>query len=102
MGVPVFVLTHEPPADWRPDGSSITFVTDGIESAVAQAKAAAGDKVVGVATPSVSRQCLDAGLLDAIHVNVVPVLLGAGVPFFSDLAHAPVELEDPRSCPARA
>ena len=95
MGVPVFVLTHEPPADWSSDGSSIRFVTDGIESAVAQAKAAAGDKIVGVATPSVTRQCLDAGLLDAIHVNVVPVLLGAGVPFFADLAKAPVALEDP-------
>ena len=53
MGVPVFILTHEPPADW-PEDSTIHFVTDGLESAVAQARAAAGDKDIGVATPGAS------------------------------------------------
>jgi dihydrofolate reductase len=94
MGVPVFIVTHEPPADW-PEDSSIKFVTDGVESAVRQAKAAAGDKIVGVATPSVVQQCLDAGLLDAVSVNLVPVVLGEGVPFFSNLSRSPVKLETP-------
>jgi dihydrofolate reductase len=94
MGVPVFIVTHEIPEGW-PRDDRIRFVTDGIESAVAQAKEAAGDKVVGVATPSIVQQCLDAGLLDGIHVNLVPVLLGEGIPFFANLATAPVQLEGP-------
>ncbi len=94
MGVPVYILTHEPPADWPAD-SSIKFVTDGVESAVEQARAAAGGKDVGVATPSVVRQCLDAGLLDEIWVDLVPVLLGGGTPFFEQLGTAPVPLEGP-------
>ena len=71
MGVPVYILTHEPPADW-PSDSTIHFVTDGLESAVAQAREAAGGKDIGVATPSLVRQCLDAGLLDELQINVVP------------------------------
>ena len=93
MGVPVYILTHEPPADWPAD-STIKFVTDGIESAVSQARAAAGDKSVGIATPSVVRQCLEAGLLDELQVNVVPVVLGDGLPFFDGIPAA-VELEGP-------
>jgi dihydrofolate reductase len=93
MGVPVFILTHEPPADWPAD-STIHFVTDGLESAVAQAREAAGGKNVGVATPSTVRQCLEAGLLDELQVNVVPIALGAGLDFFGSLAQ-PVRFEDP-------
>jgi dihydrofolate reductase len=93
MGVPVFVVTHRAPEGF--DSDSIVFVTDGLESAVAQARAAAGGKTVGVATPSLTRQLLEAGLLDALHLNVVPVLLGSGVPFFAGLAGGPYELGDP-------
>ena len=93
MGVPVFVVTHEAPEGFA-DGS-ISFVTDGLERAVEQAKAAAGGKIVGVATPSLTQQLLAARLLDAIHLNVVPVLLGSGVPFFGDLSGAPYTLGDP-------
>ena len=93
MGVPVFILTHEPPADW-PEDSSINFVTDGLESAVEQARAAAGDKDIGVATPGVVRQCLDAGLLDGLQVNLIPVVLGEGLPFFDGIVRE-VELEGP-------
>jgi dihydrofolate reductase len=95
MGVPVFVVTHEAPGDWRHPAAPLTFVTDGVESAVAQARATAGDKFVAVASASVAQQCLDAGLLDAIQVNLVPVLLGAGIPFFAHLARHPVRLEGP-------
>lgn len=95
MGVPVFVVTHRAPDGWRHPEAPLTFVTDGIESAVAKAKAVAGDKFVAIASAKIAQQCLDAGLLDAIQVNLVPVLLGKGVPFFENLAKAPVTLEGP-------
>jgi dihydrofolate reductase len=93
MGVPVFILTHEPPADW-PSDSSIRFVTDGLESAVEKAREAAGGKDIGIATPSVVRQCLEAGILDELQVNLVPVLLGDGLPYFGGF-DGMVELEGP-------
>ncbi len=93
MGVPVYILTHEPPADW-PSDSTIHFVTDGLESAVAQAREAAAGKDIGVATPSLVRQCLDAGLLDGLQINVVPIVLGEGRPFFDGIDRA-VRLEGP-------
>jgi dihydrofolate reductase len=95
MGVPVFVVTHSVPTDWDHPEAPFTFVTDGIESAVAKAKAAAGDKDVAVASPTIVRQCLDAGLLDAVQVDLVPVLLGKGIPFFGELATGPVPLDGP-------
>jgi dihydrofolate reductase len=93
MGVAVYILTHEPPADWPAD-STIHFVTDGLESAVAQAREAAGGKDIGIATPGVVRQCLDAGLLDELQINLIPVVLGEGVPFFDGIARE-VSLEGP-------
>jgi dihydrofolate reductase len=93
MGVPVYILTHEPPADWPAD-STIHFVTDGLASAVARAREAAGDKDIAIATPGTVRQCLDAGILDELQVNVVPVVLGEGLPFFDGIERA-VELEGP-------
>jgi dihydrofolate reductase len=96
MGVPAFVVTHRIPDGWPREGSTVHFVTDGIESAVEQAKAAAAEKVVGVGGADVAQQCLNAGLLDGIRVNLVPVLLGDGVRFFANLAGTPVWLEDPR------
>ncbi|MFC0548144.1 dihydrofolate reductase family protein [Kutzneria chonburiensis] len=95
MGVPVFIVTHQEPTDWAHPEAPFTFVTDGIESAVAKAKAAAGDKNVAVASPTVVQQCLDAGLLDAVQVDLVPVLLGQGIPFFGELAKGPVQLDGP-------
>lgn len=93
MGVPVYILTHQPPADWPAD-STIHFVTDGLESAVAQAREAAGGKDIGIATPGVVRQCLDAGLLDELQINLIPVVLGDGVPFFDGI-HREVSLDGP-------
>jgi len=94
-GVPVFVVTHSVPDGWPRDDAPFTFITDGVESAVAQAKAVAGDKMVTVASADVAQQCLNAGLLDGISVNLVPVLLGEGIRFFDHLSGS-VELEDPR------
>ncbi len=97
LGRPVVVMTHTVPDGWpRPD-APFTFVTDGIENAIEQAQALAGDKVVGVNGGTIARQCLDAGLLDEIWVDLVPVILGAGTPFFDQLKGAPYELEGPTS-----
>jgi dihydrofolate reductase len=96
MDKPVVVLTHNPPQDW-PQDTPFTFVTDGIESAIEQAKALAGDKVVALNGGTIASQALNAGLLDEVWVDLVPVLLGDGTPFFSDLTGAPAVLEGPVS-----
>src|ERR671926_86953 len=74
LDVPVFVVTHTVPQKWVYEGSPFTFVTDGLQSAVEQAKAIAGDKDVAVGAASVAQQCLQAGLLDEVHIGLVPVL----------------------------
>ena len=91
--IPIFVLTHSVPDGWDYEGSPFTFVTDGVQSAVEQARAAAGEKNVAVGAASLVQQCLKAGLLDEVHVDVVPVLLGAGVRLFDNLGTEPIELE---------
>lgn len=87
--VPCFVLTHNPPAEAP---AVFTFVTDGIESAIAQAQAAAGDGVVGLHGATAAQQALAVGLLDEIQVHLVPVLLGGGVRLFDLLGADPVNL----------
>jgi dihydrofolate reductase len=73
----LFVLTHKPPEP-VPDWMTGEFIGEGIEAAVERAKAAAGELNVGILGASVARQCLDAGLLDEIVVQVTPILLGDG------------------------
>jgi dihydrofolate reductase len=70
-----------------------TFVTDGVESAVEQAKAVAGDRDVGVGGANVAQQAIQAGLIDEVGIDLVPALLGEGVRFFDDLGPGRVELE---------
>jgi dihydrofolate reductase len=84
-GGPCFIVTHHPPQEWLKPGSPFTFVTDGVESAVAKAKAVAGDKNVSIASASIAQQCLKAGLLDEILLDLAPVLLGGGVRLFDNL-----------------
>jgi dihydrofolate reductase len=92
---PAFVLTHDVPAGWpRPD-STVHFVSDGIESAVAQAKAAAGDRSVAVHGADTIQQLWNAGLLDEISVDIAAVLLGSGVRLFDQLAGTPAQLGNP-------
>ena len=86
---PQFVLTHNPPATPVPD---VTFVGD-LDTGVAAAKAAAGEKYVNVLGASVARQCIDAGVLDEVLVLVVPVLLGDGVRLFEYPGGTNVKLE---------
>ncbi len=95
LGVPVFVVTHSVPEGWPRADAPFTIVTDGVESAVAQASEVAGDKTIGVAGPNIAQQCLNAGLLDELRIELVPVLLGEGIRFFDNLAHPPVMLENP-------
>jgi len=88
-----FVLTHEAP-DAVPEGSVYTFVTDGIESALEQAKAAAGEKNVAVmGGPDIGRQFIEAGLVDEIGVHLVPVLFGSGTRMFEHLGSEHIQLE---------
>jgi dihydrofolate reductase len=86
---PAFVLTHAIPAGWPRPHSTVHFVTDGLESAVRQAKAAAGVKAVGVHGADTIQQLLQAGLLDEISVDLAAVLLGSGVRLFDHLAGPP-------------
>jgi dihydrofolate reductase len=85
-GVPIFVLTHEPPADYPRGPSNLTFVTDGIESAIRQARAVAGDRDIKLGGASPGKQALAAGLCDEILVHLAPCLLGGGVRLFDNLA----------------
>jgi dihydrofolate reductase len=76
---PVFVLTHHPREPLELQGTTFTFVTDGIEAALEQARAAAGDKDVHIAGgANAIQQYLGAGLLDELELHVVPLLLGGG------------------------
>jgi dihydrofolate reductase len=96
--VPVFVLTHHARETvTKQGGTSFTFVTDGIEAALEQAQAAAGDKDVAIAGGAgLIQQYLKAGLLDEFQIHLVPVLLGDGVRLFDQLDSEQVELEATR------
>ena len=101
LDVPVVVVTHEVPSDWvvaHPD-APFSFVTDGVEAAVARAKELAGDRDVTVSGGTIARQCLDLGLLDEVAVDLVPVVMGEGNrPFFGELSSQDVLLGNPTVC----
>lgn len=96
LGTPVFVVTHHAPDDWAHPEAPFTFVTDGVASAIAQAKAAAGDKDVAIGTADLAQQAVNAGLVDVLALDLVPVLLGDGTRFFGALGTSPVKLSDPQ------
>jgi dihydrofolate reductase len=94
--VPIFVLTHQPPKRQPKEVGKLTFtfVTNGIESAIGQAKAAAGDKDVNViGAASTAQQCLEAGLADELHIDIMPVFLGAGLRPFEGMDEWEIQLE---------
>jgi dihydrofolate reductase len=97
--MPVFVLTHEAREPMpRQGGTSYTFVTGGIEAALEQAKAAAGEKDVGIwGGAKIIRQYLTGGLLDEMQIHLIPVLLGDGVRLFDDLGTKRTELTRTRT-----
>lgn len=101
MDVPVVVVTHRVPTEWidAHPGAPFTFVTDGVEAAVAHAQTIAGDRTVGVTGGTIARQCLDLGLLDEVAIDLVPVVMGEGNrPFFGALAAEDVLLDNPSVC----
>ncbi len=83
---PCFVVTHHEPTKSYP--AVFTFVTVGVVSAIEKAKTTAGDKIVGLFGATVLQQALPLGLVDEIHVHVIPVLLGGGTPLFGALDSA--------------
>jgi dihydrofolate reductase len=96
--MPVFVLTHKPrPKVVKEGGTTFTFVIDGIESALKQAKTAAGDRDVMVAGgANAVQQYIRAGVLDEIHIHLIPVLLGNGTRLFDHIGTEHIELESTR------
>ena len=95
--VPIFVLTHQAPekaAKGENERLAFTFVTDGIESAIEKARAAAGDKdVTVIGGANTAQQIIRAGLADELHIGIVPVLFGEGLRFFDNLGAEQTELE---------
>src|SRR3989454_10037950 len=94
FGMPVFIVTHEErePLPMQ-GGTTYTFVTDGIEAALELARAAAGDKNVGVwGGANIMRQYLKAGVLDEMHIHLIPVLLAGGIRLFEDLDPQGIDL----------
>jgi dihydrofolate reductase len=94
---PVFVLQSQARASEKKGKTQFHFVTDGIESAVKQAQAVAGEKLVALHGASSVQQALKAGLLDEFHMNIVPVLLGEGVRLFDHIGSPPIHLERTRT-----
>lgn len=103
--VPIFVVTHHPPENppKQDDRLTFTYVTDGVASAVRQAKAAAGDKdVTVIGGASVIQQIINAGLADVLNIDVMPVLLGTGLRLFDNLDTNTLTLEKVRVVEAGA
>jgi len=94
--VPIFVLTHRVPKKKPKETAQLTFtfVTDGLESAIKQAKAVAGDKDVNIiGAASTAQQCLRARLADELHVDIMPVLLCGGLRLFENINAEQIQLE---------
>ncbi len=92
---PAFVLTHQIPEGWPRPNSTVDFVTDGLESAVAQARMAAAGKTVGVHGADTIQQLLNAQLLDELQIDLVPLLLGSGIRLFDRLVGSTGFLDSP-------
>ena len=90
------MVTHQPPADWPYPDAPFTFVTDGLHSAIAPAQVIAGDKDFSITPGNLAGQAFQAGLIDEIRIDLVPVVFGAGVRYFGDYAGSPLLLDDPQ------
>jgi dihydrofolate reductase len=100
VDAPVVVVTHQVPTDWvdaHPD-APFHFITDGVEAAVLKAQELAGDRIVAVTAGTIAGQALELGLLDEIAIDLVPVVMGKGRPFFGTLTLQDVALGDPTVC----
>jgi len=100
MDAPVVVVTHRVPMEWvqnHPD-APFEFVTDGVAAALARAQQIAGPRIVAVTAGTIAAQCLQLGLLDVVAIDLVPVVMGGGRPFFPGLPLEDVQLGDPEVC----
>jgi dihydrofolate reductase len=100
MDAPVVVVTHRVPTEWvrdHPD-APFDFVTDGVAAAIARAQEIAGNRTVAVSAGTIAAQCLQLGLLDVVAIDLVPVVMGGGRPFFPDMPIEDVTLGDPEVC----
>ena len=98
--VPVVVVSHSVPTAWvdaHPD-APFTFVTDGVEAAIAEAQQIAGDLAVNVTAGAVAGGCLELGLLDEVAIDLVPVVMGGGRRFFGNTTVEDLPLGDPTTC----
>jgi dihydrofolate reductase len=92
----VFVVTHSPPTDWEfMDTAPFTFVTEGVAAAIDQARKLAGDRIVDVAAGQIGGQALRLGLIDQVVMNLVPVVFGAGRPFFGAMGPGDIAFDNP-------
>ena len=100
LDVPVVVVTHHIPDDWVEShrDAPFSFVTEGVEAAVSRARQLAGDQDVLVSAGTIARQCLELGLLDEVMIDLVPVVMGTGRPYFGELSLDDVPLGDPSVC----
>lgn len=96
--VPLFILTHKPPAKHPKENEhlTITFITEGIEDAIQKAKAAANGKDILVLGANVGQQLLRAGLADELQIALAPIFLGKGVRMFEQLEDLDIQLEKHR------
>jgi dihydrofolate reductase len=95
VGDAVVVVTHQPPIDWPYPDAPFTFVTDGVPSALALAQVFAGERDVSLSAGNLAGQAFQAGLIDEVRIDLVPVVLGAGVRYFGNYTESPLLLEDP-------
>jgi dihydrofolate reductase len=95
LGVPLFLVTHRPPESWPTPDAPFTAVPQGVAEAVGLAVDVAGPKEVALAGPSIIQQALALDLVDELAVDLAPVLLGKGVPFFGRSAGGERLLDDP-------
>jgi len=94
--VPLFILTHTPPEKFPPGNEklTITFITDGVESAIGQAKQVTSDKIVQIiGGADTIQQCLSSGLCDELEIDVMPILLGDGLRLFENIYTDKIKLE---------
>ena len=88
------MVTHRPPEDAAKRWPRTTFV-DGVDAAITEARKVAGDQDVTIASPTITQQALDLGLVDEVCVSLVPVLFGEGIPYFTKLDRGHLLLDDP-------
>jgi dihydrofolate reductase len=100
MDAPVVVVTHDVPTEWVQNhpNAPFEFVTGGVAAALARAQEIAGSRTVAVTAGTIAAQCLQLRLLDVVAVDLVPVVMGGGRPFFPDLPFEDVPLGDAEVC----